>query len=155
MEYLVTYWWCWGMMLLFPVLIYDDMLGSHLCWLMHENICCYATKNPYAFNEHGLRIFLLRQRESWTWWGQEDEVYRRYPWKILCCWCYILGQGLMILKLHCLSFQIDDENVQDFFSCCYWQMFMVQILYGVWWLSMNIMILLRSLFLVINSISIS
>ena len=63
MAYLVTYWWCWGMMLL-----YDDMLGSHISWLMNEKICCYATKDPYAFDEHILRFSLLRERESWPWW---------------------------------------------------------------------------------------
>ena len=116
MYTLLWWWWCshgngaytWyatnGFFKIFLLIFY-----CYICWmilrdmtyawfshmlLMHENICCFV--------EHGLRLFLQRERAIWPWWGQEDELITDLNGKILWCWCCILGHMLMILKIYML-----------------------------------------------------
>lgn len=89
-------------------------------FLMHENICCCVAKDLYDFDESRLRIFLLREKASWIWWGKGDELYGT----ILCCWRCILGHRFMILHCFLMMFMV---FLSDAYGANY-------IWYNDWWM---------------------
>jgi len=67
-----------------------------------------------CFDEHGLRLFLLRERAIWPWWGQDDELitdlYGKYyvSYLVTGWWCtsYIALSCKLMMKMCMLWFML-------------------------------------------------
>lgn len=62
LKYLVT-WWCW-LMLCSPILLYDDILGSHICfWCMKRYVVVLQVIYMYLmYMDWGSKLTLMRSR---------------------------------------------------------------------------------------------